>query len=70
MTAPGKDPKGKDESTGNAYEKGIYDQYDTTPNTNGGQGSYRTFFQGKEIYENSSVGFPKAKQKSESKKKR
>ena len=63
VTAPGKDPKGKDESTGNAYEKGIFDAHDSTPNADGGQGSYRMFFKGKEMHEDSSVGLPKPPKK-------
>ena len=59
VTSSGKDPKGKDESTGNAYEKGIFDRFDSTPNADGGQGSYRMFFKGKQMHEDSSVGLPK-----------
>ena len=56
VTAYGKDPNGKDESSGYAYEKGVWDNYDSTPNPDGSQGSYRMFFKGKVIYEDSSVG--------------
>ncbi|MCZ8297691.1 RHS repeat-associated core domain-containing protein [Flavobacterium sp.] len=50
VTTPGKDPKGKDESKGNAYEKGVYDYEE--------KGSYRVFFKGKEISRDYSVGLP------------